>query len=320
MGVKKEVAREGVRGAAAGRQQAQACRRSSLQARQQAQGPGNRMFGCGCCENASSSLLGLLIALYYGNAWLEAAAGVGNSNKQPRLRWFFVWVQALLLLASLALAVLALSTTTQRFFFAKLCGVMSQGTALDSKRCELLSAAKGRVLEIGPGSGVNFRCLAHNQSVKELHLVEPNAFFEPSIRLAAKQARFPVIIHSQPIETFSPSAQFDVVLGTHVLCSVSSLTSTLNVISESLAPGGSYLLFEHVLAEQGTFVWVAQQLLQPFFFIIGAGCTFRNLIQDVPSVLATTSGFDFDLKPWTAPLPIPLLQPHLVGTITKRRS
>lgn len=317
MGVgSKEVVREGVRGRAAA---GTACRRSSLQARQQARGPGNSMFGCGCCENANSSLLGLLIALYYGNAWLEAAAGVGSSNK-PRLRWIFVWVQGLLLLASLALAVLALSTSTQRFFFAKLCGVMSQGTALDSKRCELLSAAKGRVLEIGPGSGVNFRCLAHNQNIKELHLVEPNAFFEPSIRLAAKQARFPVIIHSQPIETFSPSAQFDVVLGTHVLCSVSSLTSTLNVISKSLAPGGSYLLFEHVLAEQGTFMWVSQQLLQPFFFIIGAGCTFRNLIQDVPSVLATTSGFDFDLKPWTAPLPIPLLQPHLVGTITKRRS
>ena len=82
------------------------------------------------------------------------------------------------------------------------------------------------------------------------------------------------------------------------------------------ASGGKLYLLEHVAADKGTAVWYAQQLVAPVFFIVANGCTFR----DVASVLhADRSGFEpFAIETLQAPMPIPVVRPHLIATAVKK--
>ena len=109
---------------------------------------------------------------------------------------------------------------------------------------------------------------------------------------------------------------FDAAVLTHVLCSVSDPAAVLRQAARALKPGGKLYLLEHVAADKGTAVWYAQQLLAPVFFIVANGCTFR----DVASVLhADSSGFEpFAIETLQAPMPIPVVRPHLIATAVKK--
>jgi len=253
---------------------------------------------CDCC--GSSSLLTLCIASFLVNL-------LTKSMKRGRVALFSACLQ---LIWSTLLVILLLSSNVRLFFFARLCGVLSQNKDLDEKRCELLSLARGKVVEIGPGPGTNFRCWVKNKRVTALHLVEPNQFFDLDKAVREANLGFPVVLHKTTIEDFKEESNtFDYVVGTHVLCSVINMDSAWNSISLSLKRGGKYLLFEHVLSDQ-LGMRLAQILLQPIFYIVGSGCTFRDL-----ALSMGRPNFVLDLHRWEAPLPIPFLKPHLVGTV-----
>lgn len=77
------------------------------------------------------------------------------------------------------------------------------------------------------------------------------------------------------------------------------------------------MLLEHVAASRGGVIWLLQQALQPFFYLVGAGCTFRRLREEL-GWLDLRDRFDFDLREWDAPVPISLMQPHLIGSLRKK--
>ena len=58
-----------------------------------------------------------------------------------------------------------------------------------------------------------------------------------------------------------PDSSFDAVVITLVLCSVHDTAATLSEVRRVLKPGGKLYFMEHVVAEWGTLLWMAQQVI-----------------------------------------------------------
>jgi SAM-dependent methyltransferase len=116
-------------------------------------------------------------------------------------------------------------------------------------RRTLLSGLRGRVLELGAGSGVTFR--HYPASVDEVVAVEP----EPTLHAAALSAAraAPVTVHvvdgvADDIPVGTGSVDAAVVSG--VLCSVPDQARALAELRRALRPGGELRFYEHVAARR----------------------------------------------------------------------
>ena len=117
-------------------------------------------------------------------------------------------------------------------------------------RVELLAQARGRVLEIGAGTGLN---LAHYpEAVDELVLTEPEEPMAQRLeaRLQAAHAGGKVLrAAAEAIPVADQSV--DTVVSTMVLCTVDDPRRAADEIRRVLRPGGALLFIEHVRSEGG---------------------------------------------------------------------
>lgn len=115
------------------------------------------------------------------------------------------------------------------------------------RRAALLAGARGRVLEIGAGTGLN---LAHYPvTVEELVLTEPVGPMAARSRARVAESGRAVEVVEAPAETLPfETASFDTVVSTLVLCTVADVESALSEVARVLAPGGRLLFVEHVHA------------------------------------------------------------------------
>ncbi len=120
---------------------------------------------------------------------------------------------------------------------------MRHGTFASYRR-RLVSAAEGRVLEIGVGSGINFPFYANTTT--GLIGLDPS----PQLLSMARKARKGVPL---PIELLEGSAEaiplennsVDTVVTTWTLCSVANPTRALEEVRRVLTPSGRLLFVEH---------------------------------------------------------------------------
>jgi len=114
-------------------------------------------------------------------------------------------------------------------------------------RQEVLAPARGRLLEIGFGTGRNVPHFP--SSVTSVVGLDPNPGVEKLARPRMSAASIPVDLRMGAGEQLPfPDGSFDTVVTTLVLCSVEDAAATLREIRRVLAPGGRYLLLEHGLA------------------------------------------------------------------------
>ena len=142
--------------------------------------------------------------------------------------------------------------------------------SMRGRRSALLGGARGRVVEIGAGTGLN---IAHYPDViSELVLLEP----EPAMRrrLATRLQRHERIarIVDAPAERLPlADASVDTVVSTLVLCTVDDPERALREIARVLRPGGQLLFIEHVRAKS-RFLAACQDIsVQPWRRFAG-GC------------------------------------------------
>ena len=115
------------------------------------------------------------------------------------------------------------------------------------RRARLLSQCRGRVVEIGAGTGLNFR--HYPRAVSGVDAVEPDRHMLRRARKAAATAGVPVRLHTATAEDLPfPDSSADAVVATLVLCSVEDPVDALAEIRRVLRPGGRLLFLEHVRA------------------------------------------------------------------------
>jgi ubiquinone/menaquinone biosynthesis C-methylase UbiE len=144
----------------------------------------------------------------------------------------------------------------------------TEAAGLATRRAALLTNARGRVLELGAGTGLN---LPHYPpQLQRLVLTEPE---EPMRRRLRERANGrAVTIVAAPAEHLPFEDQsFDTVVATLTLCTVGDLPGALAEARRVLVPGGRLLFCEHVRAGDPR-VARRQDRLEPLWRHVGHGC------------------------------------------------
>ncbi len=136
-------------------------------------------------------------------------------------------------------------------------------------RQELLQGLRGSVLELGCGSGLNFR--HYPPEVSRVTALEP----EPQLRRlalrAARRSAVRVEVLSGVAERLPfPDGSQDAVVSALVLCSVDDLAGSLAEVRRVLRPGGEFRFLEHVRG-RGVGGRV-EDLLDPLWSRVAGGC------------------------------------------------
>jgi ubiquinone/menaquinone biosynthesis C-methylase UbiE len=158
-----------------------------------------------------------------------------------------------------------------------LAGVEKAG--LRERRVRLLAAARGRVLEIGAGTGANLPL--YGSTVGSLTLTEPEA---PMARKLAKhlreQSREADLIEAGAENLPLPDGEFDTVVSTLVLCTVADPLRALREVWRVLKPGGQLLFIEHVRSDEPRLAkW--QDRLNGLNRIVAHGCNCNRSTHDL---------------------------------------
>lgn len=148
----------------------------------------------------------------------------------------------------------------------------SEQACLEAWRADLLSHARGEVLEIGAGTGANVPF--YPPEVSRLLLTEPDRDM-----LARLRRRMPLSRAARVEALTAPSdalpfadASLDTVVSTLVLCSVPDPAATLGEVRRVLRPGGSLLFLEHVAADERPARLAWQRRLEPFWMRVAGNC------------------------------------------------
>jgi ubiquinone/menaquinone biosynthesis C-methylase UbiE len=146
----------------------------------------------------------------------------------------------------------------------------TESSGLRDHRHGLLAKARGKVLEIGAGTGLN---LTHyTDAITDLTLAEPE---EPMARrlqkkLATSERKATVV--NSPAESLPfEDHRFDTVVSTLVLCTVVDPERSLAEIRRVLTPGGQLLFLEHVRSENPSLAAWQDRLHGPWL-AFGHGC------------------------------------------------
>lgn len=149
-------------------------------------------------------------------------------------------------------------------------GAHHSGLVSDRKRA-LFGSLEGRVLEIGPGGGVNFEF--YPASVVEWIGIEPNPYTHERLRTVAAGHGITARLLGGGAESIPlPDGSVDAVVSTLVLCSVADQHAVLEEIRRVLRPGGRFVFVEHVAAPRGSLLRRLQRLVRAPWRIAGGGC------------------------------------------------
>ncbi len=120
---------------------------------------------------------------------------------------------------------------------------------LAALRREMLAPARGRVLEIGFGTGLN--APHYPAKVERVVAMDPNYPDDKRARKRIERASVPIELRRAAGEDVPLDASsFDTVVTSLVLCSVADAPRTLAEVRRVLKPGGHYLFLEHGLSDE----------------------------------------------------------------------
>lgn len=143
-------------------------------------------------------------------------------------------------------------------------------------RRQVLAPARGHVLEIGFGTGLN---LPHYpKGVTWLTAVDPANFPNALVEKQTTAGSIPVKLVRLSAETLPfESGQFDWVVSTWTLCTIPDPVAALREVRRVLKPGGQFIFLEHGRSDDLKIAtW--QNRLNPLQRVIACGCNLNRSI------------------------------------------
>jgi len=169
-------------------------------------------------------------------------------------------------------------------------------------RADWVPRARGDVLEVGIGSGLNLPF--YSAEVRRVYGVEPSAELQKIARKSMASQATKVEFLSQSAEDDLPLSDMsiDTVVMTWTLCSIPDPLKALRQMKRVLKPNGHLIFIEHGRAPDSR-VAAWQDQLTPLWKRIGGGCHLNRKIDE----LLVGAGFTIDeLRTTYLPGPRPM--------------
>jgi ubiquinone/menaquinone biosynthesis C-methylase UbiE len=183
----------------------------------------------------------------------------------------------------------------------------TEEAGLGEMRRQLLAGARGRVVEIGAGTGVNLDL--YPEAVEDLALVEPDPHMAKQLRPKLARSRRAATLVEAPAEALPfEDASFDTAVATLVLCTVPDPAAALAEAARVLKPGGRLLFIEHVRATDPGLARWQDRLEKPWRFL-GDGCHCnRDTVATIAASPLTLGEVERDRLPKAPPIVRPLVR------------
>jgi len=156
-------------------------------------------------------------------------------------------------------------------------------------RAAWVPKARGEVLEVGVGSGLNLPF--YSAEVKRIHGVDPSAELQRMARKRAADGNANVEFILQSAERPLPLAEnsLDAVVMTWTLCSIENPPMALAEMKRVLKPDGCLIFIEHGRApDRGVAAW--QDRVTPAWKRVSGGCHLNRKVDE----LIVAAGFRLD--------------------------
>ncbi len=166
----------------------------------------------------------------------------------------------------------------------------AERSGMSDRRHGLVAGARGSVLELGAGTGLN---LTHYpERLDRLVLLEPERHMAKRLERRLKRLERPAEIVRAPAEALPfDDETFDTVVSTLVLCTVEDPQRSLDEIRRVLRPNGSLLFLEHIRSDDARLArW--QDRLHASWHAFAGGC---NCNRATPKLLRD-GGFTVRVK------------------------
>lgn len=152
---------------------------------------------------------------------------------------------------------------------------------IQKQRMKVIPRARGRVLEIGIGTGLNLP-FYDRARISSIVGVDPGLQMHKLALKRSLQAGLKVELVGVSAERLPVGdASFDTVVSTYTLCTIPDPVAALKELRRALVPGGKLLFSEHGRApDENVLKW--QTRLQPCWMKVAGGC---RMDRDIPALL-----------------------------------
>ena len=175
----------------------------------------------------------------------------------------------------------------EKMVLPKLCDKCCATKPINYQRKKVVPLAKGVVLEVGIGSGLNIP-FYNKDNIEQIIGLDPSEELNVLAKRVADDNGIQIdflINGAEDIEL--PDNSIDTILITYTLCTIPNLNKSMTEMKRVLKPGGKFIFCEHGIAPDKNIIkW--QRRINPIWGIFFGGC---NINRNIPKIISE-SGFN----------------------------
>ena len=174
----------------------------------------------------------------------------------------------------------------EKYLLPKMLDCCCSTKPINYQRNKVVPHAKGKILEIGIGSGINIPFYQKTQ-IEKLYGLDPSKELNHmALKVANKNGLDVEFLLSGAEEIKLPSNSIDTILVTYTLCTIPDLNSSMSEMKRVLKDDGNFLFCEHGIApDQDVVKW--QNRINPIWGKLFGGCSINR---NIPNIIQN-SGF-----------------------------